>query len=43
MRGIRVFRGATIQAWGIVTCNFFGRPINQEDISKFEFELVKKA
>ena len=43
MKGIRVYQGANINAWGLVVCNFFGRPVTQEQVQHFENELVKKA
>ncbi|XP_066920100.1 protein argonaute-2-like [Clytia hemisphaerica] len=43
MKNIRVFQGANIQAWGMVVCNFFGRPFEEDSAWRFEEELIKKA
>jgi hypothetical protein len=43
MRGKRVFQGANIKAWGLLICNFFGKPFSRDDAYKFQTELVKAA
>ena len=43
MRGKRVYQAANIKAWGLLVCNFIGRPFSNEDAGKFQSELVKAA